>query len=89
MPIPASDAPLGDLIVHYVYVGQGAGAILEFPCGVAVIDSGGEYGSGDNGGKMFVDYLETFFAARPQFNRTIDVLFTSHPHKDICSGFRC
>jgi beta-lactamase superfamily II metal-dependent hydrolase len=86
IPNSASDAPPGDLTVHYVYVGQGAGAILEFPCGVAVIDSGGEYGSGDNGGKMFVDYLNTFFSTRPHLNRTIDVLFTSHPHKDHLFG---
>lgn len=81
-----SDAPDAEMSVHFVYVGQGAGAILEFPCGVAVVDSGGEYNSGDNGGRMFVDYLEAFFAARPHFNRTIDVLFTSHPHKDHLFG---
>jgi beta-lactamase superfamily II metal-dependent hydrolase len=87
----AADAPtaasLSEMTVHFVYVGQGAGAILEFPCGVAVIDSGGEYGPGAaKGGKLFVDYLSVFFAARPQLNRTIDVLFTSHPHKDHLAG---
>jgi beta-lactamase superfamily II metal-dependent hydrolase len=72
---------------HFVYVGQGAGAILEFPCGVAVIDTGGEFGPGvAQGGKLFADYLDAFFAARPQLNRTIDVLFTSHPHTDHMKG---
>jgi beta-lactamase superfamily II metal-dependent hydrolase len=84
--VEISDAPDAEMFVHVVYVGQGAGAILEFPCGIAVIDSGGEYNSGDNGGRMFVDYLEKFFDARPQLNRTIDVLFTSHPHKDHLFG---
>jgi len=86
-PTPAARAAaVKEMTVHYVYVGQGAGAILEFPCGVAVIDTGGEYQSGDNGGQMFIDYLEAFFAARPALNRTIDVLITSHPHKDHFYG---
>ena len=76
-----------EMRVHFVYVGQGAGAILEFPCGVAVIDTGGEFGSNArDGGQLFVDYLDRFFAARPALNRTIDVLFTSHPHMDHLHG---
>lgn len=82
VPAPAQ----GTMKVHYVYVGQGAGAIVEFPCGVAVIDTGGEFGSSDNGGRMFVDYLEHFFVDRPALNRTIDMLITSHPHKDHLFG---
>ncbi|WP_380874043.1 hypothetical protein ACFB49_45440 [Sphingomonas sp. DBB INV C78] len=85
-PAAAPAALDQEMIVHFVYVGQGAGAIVEFPCGVTVIDTGGEYRSGDNGGKMFTAYLESFFAARPALNRTIDVLFTSHPHKDHLFG---
>lgn len=86
MPAAVPAQTQGTMKVHYVYVGQGAGAIVEFPCGMAVIDTGGEYGSGDNGGRMFVEYLERFFAARPALNRTIDVLITSHPHKDHLFG---
>lgn len=88
MLAPPSAGAVKEMTVHYVYVGQGSGAILEFPCGVAVVDTGGEYGSGDNGGKMFVDYLDKFFEARPTLNRTIDVLFTSHPHMDHNYGLR-
>jgi len=92
-PVPAGagagsgKAGRQEMRVHFVYVGQGAGAILEFPCGVAVIDTGGEFGSkASDGGQMFVDYLDRFFAARPALNRTIDVLFTSHPHMDHLYG---
>lgn len=73
--------------IHFVDVGQGAGAILEFPCGVAVIDTGGEQASGErDGGKKFTTYLNRFFDARPMLNRTIDVLLTSHPHEDHLKG---
>ncbi|WP_245512120.1 MULTISPECIES: MBL fold metallo-hydrolase [unclassified Mesorhizobium] len=75
--------------VHYVFVGQGAGAVVELPCGIAVIDLGGEYGSGDgkvDGGALFVDYLKNFFAKNPQYNNTIDTLILSHPHADHING---
>lgn len=84
-PRPAA-GPVREMTAHFVDVGQGAGAILEFPCGIAVIDTGGEYGSPVNGAERFTDYLDAFFAARPQLKRTIDVLITSHPHKDHLYG---
>ena len=80
-------AAIQSMKVHFVDVGQGAAAILEFPCGIAVVDTGGEQASGArDGGKKFVAYLNLFFAARPALNRTIDVLFTSHPHADHQKG---
>jgi beta-lactamase superfamily II metal-dependent hydrolase len=84
-------AATGTLKVHFVQVGQGAGAILEFPCAIAVIDTGGEYATGLNtvkGGELFEAYLDRFFRERPERNRTIDVLFTSHPHEDHLAGLR-
>lgn len=86
----AADA-VATLKVHFVNVGQGAGAILEFPCATAVIDTGGEYASSQgavNGGMLFEAYLDKFFRDRPERNRTIDVLFTSHPHADHLAGLR-
>lgn len=83
-PNASSDAIM---YVHYVDVGQGAGAILEFPCGVALIDVGGEWSSGGADGEiMFKDYLDTFFETRPYLNNTIDVVFLSHPHADHLNG---
>ena len=84
--LDSEDAPV--MTIHYVFVGQGDGAIVEFPCGVAVIDTGGEFGGGTrvDGGQKFVDYLREFFADRPQLNDTIDVVFTTHPHADHLNG---
>lgn len=75
-----------EMFAHFVYVGQGDGAILEFPCGVAIIDTGGQFGSAPNGGLLFADYLEHFFAERPSLHNTIDVVFTTHPHADHLNG---
>ena len=76
------------MTVHYVFVGQGDGAIIEFPCGVALIDTGGEFGGGTrlNGGQLFVDYLTEFFADRPDLDNTIDLVITTHPHADHLNG---
>ncbi|TIS10477.1 MAG: hypothetical protein E5X14_00845 [Mesorhizobium sp.] len=80
----SSDATM---YVHYVDVGQGAGAILEFPCGVALIDVGGEWANdGVDGEIMFKNYLDKFFETRPYLNNTIDVVFLSHPHADHING---
>ena len=78
-----------EMFVHFVDVGQGDGAIVEFPCGVAVIDVGGEFSSGTgsvDGGKLFVDYLTNFFSERPHLRNTIDVVFLTHPHADHLKG---
>lgn len=74
------------MFAHFVYVGQGAGAILEFPCGVAIVDTGGQYRGHTDGGRLFADYLDRFFDTHPQFHNTIDVLFTTHPHADHLKG---
>ncbi|HYD83752.1 MAG TPA: MBL fold metallo-hydrolase [Opitutus sp.] len=84
-PFPITEAAPA-MFAHFVYVGQGAGAILEFPCGVAVIDTGGQYTGDPDGGESFNTYLDGFFAAHPQYQNTIDVLFTSHPHLDHLAG---
>ncbi|MGO6736472.1 ComEC/Rec2 family competence protein [Rhizobium ruizarguesonis] len=83
-PRDAGD-PQATVKVHYVDVGQGAGAIVELPCGVAVVDLGGEWESAD-GGAAFVNYLKGFLAARPQYNNTVNVVFISHPHADHMNG---
>ena len=82
------DVSVDPMLVHFVDVGQGDGAILEFPCGVAVIDTGGEFGHNKlvNGGKLFTDYLTGFFQDHPQYENTIDVIFTTHPHADHLNG---
>lgn len=83
------DARPSRMWAHFVNVGQGDGAVLEFPCQVAVIDVGGEFGGGPgkvDGGRLFREYLESFFAERPHLNNTIDVVFLTHPHADHING---
>lgn len=76
------------MYAHFIFVGQGDATILEFPCGVAVIDTGGEFGGGKrvNGGQYFIDYLEQFFKDRKHLKNTIDVVITTHPHADHLNG---
>ena len=83
---PERGGPPSTMFAHFVNVGQGDGAILEFPCQVALIDVGGEWGSDLHGDKLFLDYLKTFFAERPHLNNTIDVVFLTHPHADHING---
>ncbi|MEO9892733.1 MBL fold metallo-hydrolase [Aurantibacter sp.] len=68
--------------VHVIDIGQGSATLLEFPCGVALIDVGGEdnllYKSEDE----IKFYLYEFFNRRTDLNNTIDLLVVSHPHID-------
>lgn len=83
---PASDVdPAVSMTVHYVNVGQGAGALVELPCGLAAVDLGGEFG-GFDGAEAFVSYTKSFLASHPQYNNTVDVVFVSHPHADHLAG---
>jgi len=68
----------GEMRLHAINVGQGAATLLEFPCGAALVDTGGEPDTED----AIVGYLDAFFARRTDLQRTIDVLFITHPHID-------
>lgn len=86
-PPPVADAQAGadEMFVHFVDVGQGGGAILEFSCGVVLIDTGGQF-QGRNGARQFADYLRDFMAARPERENVIHAVFTTHPHADHLNG---
>lgn len=70
--------------VHCIDVGQGASALIEFPCGVVLVDAGADT---EHRGKVS-EYLETFFARRPDLNRTIDLILITHSHLDHTSELR-
>jgi competence protein ComEC len=73
------------MTAHYIDVGQGACALLEFPCGVVLIDTGGD---SDARTQSLVTYLNEFFARRTDLNRTLDAVYTTHPHIDHTRGLR-
>jgi competence protein ComEC len=74
--------------VHIINVGQGSSALIEFPCGVILIDAGAESNAEFNGRQMLSDYLANFFQKRADLNNTISLLLITHPHKDHTSGVK-
>ena len=85
-PRPASFKDDATMSVHLLDVGQGAATLLEFPCGVALIDTGGELNSSFDSVGALMTQLEAFFARRADLNRTIDLLIITHPHIDHVRG---
>jgi competence protein ComEC len=74
------------MAAHFINVGQGAATLLEFSCGLVLIDTGGgETRTGDWVGR-FTGYLDGVLARRPDLNRRIDVLVLTHPHGDHTKG---
>jgi len=66
------------MVVHFIDVGQGDAALLEFPCGVVLIDAGGDA----KNGRKLVAYLAKFFSDRPNLNKTLKSAIVTHPHID-------
>jgi competence protein ComEC len=79
---PADTDPADAMRLHFIDVGQGDATLIEFPCGVVVIDTGGEQNEGFDGAAAYREYLERFFAERPERPRKIDLLAITHPHID-------
>lgn len=96
-PTPAPDSTSGSdggdgsgesteaMRIHAIDIGQGAAMLLEFPCGAALVDTGGENSSYDSLPALQA-YLDKFFARRKDLNRTLDLLLLTHPHIDHMRG---
>lgn len=69
----------------FLDVGQGAAALLEFPCGAILIDTGGD---SEARVASLVTQLEWFFKRRADLARTLDSVIISHPHVDHTRGLR-
>jgi len=67
------------MYAHYINVGQAASVLLEFPCGVVLIDAGAQ---DDIYHKKLINYLTNFFAKRKDLNNTIALIMVTHPHID-------
>ena len=84
----------GTLRVHFIDVGQGDAALLEFPCGTMLIDTGGEATTWKHGqirrvfggGSALAGYLQGFFNAKGTARPRLDLLLLTHPHVDHTTG---
>ena len=74
------------MAAHFINVGQGSSALFEFSCGAILIDTGGQREATIDWRQRFADYLNAFFARRSDLNRTLDVVYITHPHADHTNG---
>jgi competence protein ComEC len=74
--------------VHVINVGQGSATLIEFPCGVILVDTGGESHPEFHSTEVLMMYLKSFFDERPQLKNTIHLLVISHPHIDHTRGIK-
>ena len=71
------------MLAHYINVGQGNATLLEFSCGVALIDTGGQ---GATGRAQLLAYLNAVFARRGDLGRKLALVVLTHPHTDHTNG---
>ncbi len=81
--VAAAQVDASTMRAHFIDVGQGDATLLEFSCGVVMIDAGGQ-GARDT--TALIDYLRDFFAARPELHDTIRAVFITHNHVDHTRG---
>ena len=74
------------MVAHFINVGQGDATLLEFSCAAMLIDTGGESTHRVSGNVLLQNYLEAFFARRPDLDRTLQLVVLSHPHADHTHG---
>jgi competence protein ComEC len=72
--------------LHFVDVGQGSALLVELSCAAVLVDLGGEKNDAFDGVARLRDYLEAFFARRPDLARTVALLWVTHPHIDHVRG---
>lgn len=69
-----------EMRAHFVNVGQGDATILEFACGLMLVDAGrGRDGIPDD---VLTDYLRRLFAERPDLSPAITTIIATHNHED-------
>ncbi len=82
----AAEGPV--MRAHFIDVGQSDATLLEFPCGLMLIDAGGEVNLDFDGRAALLGYLERFFAANPDREPVLDLLALTHPHIDHTAVLR-
>lgn len=84
-PGRAQAIPDSVMVAHFIDVGQGDAALLEFSCGAVMIDAGGQAASDVS---HLVDYLRAFFQRRTDLQSTLATILVSHDHVDHTRGLR-
>lgn len=87
-PIPLADLSTRDDVMrmHFIDIGQGLSVLVEFPCAAMLIDTGGEADEKMNSDDVLERYLEAFFARRTDLQRTLALVWLTHPHIDHTRG---
>lgn len=82
LPLGPPPGPNAEMRVHLIDVGQGAATLVEFSCGVVLVDTGGEQNGSFDSERKLIAFLDRFFAHRKQLHSTIALLVLTHPHID-------
>ncbi|HUS68407.1 MAG TPA: MBL fold metallo-hydrolase [Kofleriaceae bacterium] len=86
-PVKPEGTVDGDTMrLHVIDVGQGTAALLEFPCGAVLLDTGGEDNDQFHAEEALLAYLDRFFDRRRDLAKTLALLAVSHPHIDHTRG---
>lgn len=78
---PANDV----MYAHFLDVGQADATLLEFSCGVILIDAGAQ---DDDYVVTLETHLKYFFSGRPDLNNTLNAIFITHNHIDHTRGLK-
>jgi len=84
--LPRNAVDANTMVAHFIDVGQGDAALLEFSCGVVLIDTGGEKTDEVSGRENLKAYLNAFFQTHSRPAWTLDLVVLSHPHIDHTDG---
>lgn len=76
----------GQMNAHFIDVGQGSSILLEFACGAALIDTGGEKNDQFDSTSRLQDYLDDFFQRRGDLKSRLSMVVLSHAHIDHTRG---
>jgi competence protein ComEC len=82
LPLGPAPGPNAEMRIHLIDVGQGAATLIEFSCGVVLVDTGGEQNNMFNSEQRLISYLDRFFRTHKQLHSTIALLVLTHPHID-------
>jgi len=71
--------------VHYINIGQADATLVEFECGVILIDAGAQIGSKAHqrlSSERLINYLNEFFERREDLKKEISTILITHNHND-------